>query len=225
MKPAYHIPLSEGDLRTLGELTAIIGQIDEAMAATVNGLINADRATTNIIMGSSKVADNANIWSALIKARTADEDVLWLVEHALAEIQSVSKGRNDFIHAFYQMGPFKFKEARTRPDTNDVTVILSAGPATARRIRGEKQRPVAELESVRDQAARLSCLVADIEWRVRVHPPDHPERSPWLERLEPSLPPRLDTAEARKAKAQRAQRPPSQPSLRQRRRDRRHTKD
>lgn len=208
MQPAYPIPLAPSDLQTLGELTAIVGQIDEAMTVTVSGLIQADRPTTDAVMGSSKVADNANIWASLIRLRSKDEDVLWQVEHALKEIQEVSAGRNDFVHAFFEQKLTSIEVMVS--DGNSIDVYGREGPPTARRVRSQnKQRPVTELQQVRDRAARLSCLIAHIGWQLAPHGITDGGRSPWLARLAPSLPPRLDTAAARKEKAQQPRQRPS----------------
>jgi hypothetical protein len=218
MDPAYQIPLPPKDLALLGELTAIMGQIDEEMTALVAILLQVDRDAANVIMGSSKVADNAAIWTNVIRNRSENEDLLWLVEHANSEIGKVSEGRNDFIHAvfenllmpapvLYDSRGFGFTQGGFR--TIDVE---------ARRVRKKKRRSVTELQSVRDQAARLSCLVAHITHLACGFPADS---SAWLERLGPTLPPRVGTVATRKAIAQPAQRPPSEKSLRARRRERR----
>lgn len=208
MDPAYQIPLTPGELQCLGELTAIIGQVDEEMTRCVSGLISADRPTTNLVLGSSKVADNSAIWAAVIGLRTKDEDIIWLVEHALKEIQSVSQGRNDFVHAYFHPGDVESVEV-VEVNEAGATVLAVTGAPYARRVRNDKRRAISELKEVRDRAARLSCLIAHIGWCLAPHGRDHPEHSPWLERLGPTLPPRLDTAEARKAKAQQPRRRPS----------------
>jgi hypothetical protein len=101
MNPAYEIPLSEQELAQLGKLTAILGLVDDLMIQTVERVLNVDRAAANIIMGSSKIADNSAIWTNVIKNRTTDEDILWLIEHAIREIELTSKARNDFIHSVF----------------------------------------------------------------------------------------------------------------------------
>ncbi len=80
MRPAYELPLNQKQFAQLGELTAIIGQIDDFMVQTVAHLLKVDRAAANLIMGSSKVADNSSIWATTIRNRTKDEDILWLLE-------------------------------------------------------------------------------------------------------------------------------------------------
>jgi hypothetical protein len=191
MDPAYEIHLNEQELAQLGKLTAILGQVDDLMVETIARLLNVDRDAANWIMGSSKVADNTEIWEKVIKNRTADEDVLWLIEHVKKEIVDISRSRNDFIHAVFwhltQTDGFSFFSQNS----------------VARRVRNTTLRPVTELPEIINQSARLSCLVAHIDHLIAGNPA---ASSTWLERLGPSLPLRSDTALERKAKALRGRR-------------------
>ncbi|MGO4640305.1 hypothetical protein AB4Z43_17895 [Mesorhizobium sp. 2RAF45] len=103
MEPAFMLLLSNEQHAQLGELTAILGQVDEILIRTVATLLDIKRTAANRIMGSTRVSDNAGIWSELIRAKTTDLDILWLVTHALTEINDVSAARNDFIHAWFQV--------------------------------------------------------------------------------------------------------------------------
>lgn len=105
-------------------------------------------------MGSSKIADNSAIWASVIKNRTTDEDILWLIEHAMREIELISKARNDFIHSVF---------SRTYPA---FWFIFPAHQTVARRVTNESPRSITDLPSMIDQAARLSCLVAHIDHLV-----------------------------------------------------------
>jgi hypothetical protein len=102
-------------------------------------------------MGSSKVADNAAIWAVAIRNRSTDEDVLWLAEHAVKEIESMAEGRNDFIHAVFQaeyMSPATQFLGYMSPATQFLGGggMLSSGlrhvDTTARRVRRDKHRSV-----------------------------------------------------------------------------------
>jgi hypothetical protein len=192
MDPAYEIHLNEQELAQLGKLTAILGQVDDLMIQTVEHVLNVDRAAANIIMGSSKIADNSAIWENVIKNRTADEDILWLIEHAIREIELISKARNDFIHSVFSR-TYYFADGFSFPSQSTV----------ARRVRSASPRPITDLPSVIDQAAQLSCLVAHIDHLVGGNPE---ATSAWLGRLGATLPPRLDTISERKAKARRGRR-------------------
>ncbi|PBC02521.1 hypothetical protein [Mesorhizobium sp. WSM3860] len=189
MEPAFKLLLSDEQHAQLGELTAIIGQVDEILIRTVAHLLTVERMAANRIMGATKISDNAGIWSELVRAKTTDEKILWLVSHAMVEIQSVSAARNDFVHAWFQMvrrdGAWAdgvWKEGVWCDGVWGDKAVLEA-----RRVKSDKPRPLSELPIVRDRAARLSCLVAHI-WHLLTEAPA--TNSPWLERLAPTLPPR-----------------------------------
>jgi hypothetical protein len=225
MDPAYIIPLNQKELALLGELTVIMGQIDDMMIQTVQPLLGIDRAAANVILGSSKIGDNAAIWANVIRNRTEDEDILWLVEIATKEIKNVSEGRNDFIHAVFTTQVLA-KAVGSTSGAATVPIpfneLFERMPPTARRVRKDKPRSIAELTTVRDQAGRLSCLIAHIHLLMSG---TQAEASPWLQTLSPTLPPRLGTVASRKVQAQRVQRPPSQTSQREQRRARKRTPD
>ncbi len=154
-------------------------------------------------MGSSKSPDNVNIWHNVIRNKTTDEDILWITELAGKASAKISKDRNDYIHAVFH------------PITQILDgVSMVSYPHVARRVRNTALRPVSDLPSILDQAARLSCLVAHIDHLIAGN---QATTSPWLQRLGPTLPPRFDTAEARKEKARRGQRKPSPMSPQKRR--------
>lgn len=225
MDPAYQIVLSDAQLAILGEITVILGQIDEEMIRTVSGLIGADRETAQAVMGSTRMENNSDIWSRLIQLRNKDNlDILWAVGHAMSEFPAVQQGRNDFIHADFgvetvavlgdgtevKISTGRHYETYRRP-TGERVILGFTGPIVAKRIRSGRKTPIAELHTLRDQAARLSCLVAHIGWAVSVGQ-GKPHTSPWHDRLAPTLPPRPDDWKPGKAKAQQAQRKPSQKS-------------
>lgn len=225
MDPAYQIVLSDAELAILGEVTVILGQIDEEMIRTVSGLINADRATTEAVMGSTKTQNNSEIWSRLVRLRNKGNlDILWAVQDAMTEFPAVQQGRNDFIHADFAVETVAVlddgKEVRisagrghtTYRDASGARVVIGAtGPVVAKRIRSGRRTPIAGLHALRDRAARLSCLVAHIGWAVSVGQ-GKLHTSPWHDRLAPTLPPRPDDWEPGKAKAPQAQRKPSRQS-------------
>jgi hypothetical protein len=195
MDPAYEIHLNEQELAQLGKLTSILGQVDDLLIQTVERLLSVNRDAANKIMGSSKIGDNVAIWTNVINNRTSDEDVLWFIEIASKEIEVISCARNDFIHGI-------FSNVLQMADGFSVPSY----PTVARRVRNTKFRPMSELPSVIDKAARISCLVAHIDHLIAGNPASG---SAWLQRLGPTLPPRLDTVSERKAKARRGRRKPS----------------
>jgi hypothetical protein len=153
---------------------------------------NVDRHAANIIMGSSKLADNVAVWSDIIRNRTNNEAVLWLIELSVKEFAAVSASRNDFIHAVF---------SRINQLANGFS--MPSQLSVARRVRKTNLRHLGELPGIIDQAARLSCLVAHIDHLAMGNPA---VSSAWLQRLGPTLPTRFDTASERKARAQRGRR-------------------
>lgn len=184
MNPAYDVPLDSTQYALLGELTVALGQVDEIMIRTVTRLLNVDREAANLIMGSSKVADNSGIWKEVIRNRTQDLDILWLVTHATAEIAGVSKDRNDFIHLWFEKIQ---QDAWGGAWGKSWGGSWSKAVPSVRRVRKAAFRPVADLQAVKDRAARLSCVVAHIDYLLS---DERGEPSPWLEKISPPLPPR-----------------------------------
>lgn len=220
MDPAYQIPLSDEALIMLGEITVIMGQIDEDLVRTVSGLIGTDRATADAVMGSTKVENNTTIWAKLISQRTSDLDILWLVELATKEFPAVSRGRNDFIHADYNVS-VKVMDgvmATTRnvgdtyrdKDGNRIRLGFQ-GQVFAKRVRSGKTTPISELADLRARVGRLSCLIAHIGYCMAPHGRASPQHSPWLDKLGPTLPPRPHDWQGPKAKARPVPPQPSKP--------------
>lgn len=217
VRPAYQIPLNQKEFAQLGELLAILSQADDIMVGIAAFLLKVDRAAANVIMGSSKVGDNVQIWAETIRNRTIDEDILWMVEIVIKEMPGLSESRNDFIHAVFSHpmqilddgsavfgGPEDGSPAAVMTPTGPV--MVTRRPPLARRVRNIKTRAVSDLPAIIDRAGRLSCILAHIGHLIAGNPAT---TSPWLERLGPTLPPRLDTVAARKAKAQRGRQKPS----------------
>jgi len=204
MQPAFTILLNAEQCQHLGELTIILGQVDELMVRTITDMLDVPRETANVIMGSSKVADNSTIWSKLIRDRYTDPDLLRYVDFALKEIQEVSAGRNDFIHAYFALAslsgsgpliemPGGLHEYAPHPD--------NASKPIAVRIKTGKRTAIAGIKPLRDRAAHLSCLVAHI-WDQTSRPAYAKSRPSWLGRLDPLPEPPPPKRGARKARGQ-----------------------
>ncbi|MGB6730162.1 MAG: hypothetical protein WBE84_03265 [Xanthobacteraceae bacterium] len=215
MRPAYELPLNQKQFAQLGELTAIIGQIDDFMVQTVAHLLKVDRAAANLIMGSSKVADNSSIWATTIRNRTKDEDILWLLELAEKDFPDLSRDRNDFIHAVFThriqsvggAAVIGLNEGQSTVINTATGPMIATGISpTALRVRDVKEREMNDLTAIIERAGRLSCLIAHLDHLLAGNPAT---TSPWLGRLGPSLPPRSGTAATRKAIARRGRRGPS----------------
>lgn len=171
----------------LGQLTAVIGLVDEEMTQVVTNLLGVDRDAGNAIMGSTKIADNTAIWISVIKQNTLDAETLGLIKHASREVQNVSEGRNDYIHAVFRSEGGFFDPAFFDP------AIFDTGTVQARRVKRDKEKPLADLPPLLARACRLSCLVAHISHLVKGEP------SPWTNKFEPPLPPPNDASEVHRA--------------------------
>lgn len=178
MEPAYRIPLDRNEFAMLGELTAIMGLIDEEMTQLVTDLLEIDRDAGNIVMASTRLETNYGIWAAIIAQKTIDAETLWLVKYTGTEMSAVQKGRNDFIHAVFREDGGIFD--RLVFDH----VHFDTGTVKARRVKKDEEIDLTELPPLLRRAARLSCLVAHISHVMRGTP------SPWNGKFDPELPPR-----------------------------------
>jgi hypothetical protein len=158
--PGYSTSLNQQELALLGELTVILGNIDDKMIQLVAHLLNVDRPCANWIMASSKISDNSTIWAEVIRSRTKDPDILWLLKMADKEIQEVSAGRNDFIHAVFQQDTTIFLATA---GFDNFAPIYGRPPMMVRRVRRIKSRPFTDLQNIRDQAVYLLMLILHID--------------------------------------------------------------
>jgi hypothetical protein len=101
MRPAFQIMLEPTALQLIGEICAIQGQIEWCMLGTVRQLLSVERPTAQRIMGSTSIANNAEIWLAIINESDCSAELKLLAETAYRRLASLSEGRNDFLHAVY----------------------------------------------------------------------------------------------------------------------------
>jgi hypothetical protein len=184
MEPAYPIVLTSQEHALLGEIVEIMGQSDNILLGTVARLLNISQSTARDIMGSTRIDNNVSIWARVIRDRFDSPEISSFVEIATTKINDLSSLRNDFIHALY---------------TNDyIDNYVEPGyqMTTATRIRSGKSRSTNEIQTARDLAAMVSCLVAHIDHLATASVDRGP--SPWLERLGPLLQPRQQPREARR---------------------------
>ena len=174
MEPAYHIPLTEVELRLIGETCAIQGQIEYMMQQIVSILLDTDHTATLAIMGSTSIHTNADVWLAVIQDKCCDTALIESAQKIKAEMAQAAKGRNDFVHALF---------ATSTPDGLGFMIgagpIENGGPPIAIRTKSRKQRPASEIQEVRDNAARISRAIAHIKHCLRG---DDAARSPWRDK-------------------------------------------
>jgi hypothetical protein len=182
MEPARPLVLTDQEHALIGELVEIIGLTDDIMVQTVARLLRVDRAAANKIMGSTNARDNAAIWEHVIRQRTKKPTLLQLVAIAKKEMPKLAEARNDFIHALFETDYVEPGYVEPGYQTT-----------SARRTKSGRTAPTRELESVRNRAATLSCLVAHVDHLTKGG--GH-GRSPWRGKyrsLLPSRPPKGST--------------------------------
>lgn len=159
---AFHIPLTNEQAQMLGEICAIQGQIEHVMLLTVSELLSVGDSAARSILGSTTLANNSDIWLRTVQQRLAKyPDLVAVAEAVSSELSALVQGRNDYIHAVF---------GYAAQDSFGMYVNFGAaeaerkfhGVGVAARVRNDKQRPLEEIESVRDKAARLSRMVAHV---------------------------------------------------------------
>jgi hypothetical protein len=162
IEPAYAIPASDDELRLIGELCAIQGQIEYLMQNAVQQILQTDQKTTLKILGSTSIGTNVDIWCSVIKTKCKLPPVIEVAERVNSEIGTLAQGRNDFVHALFATGNF--------PVGGGFSLISGAKPVggtpVAVRSKTGKQRALSEIQGVRDTAARLSCAMAHINYCI-----------------------------------------------------------
>lgn len=181
MEPAYPFVLTSNEHSLIGEMVEIMGTIDNTMIETVARMLGVNRATANTIMGSTKAASNGSIWAEVVRSRFNDPEISDLVNSAVRELADAAQARNDFIHALFT------------PDYVEAGYMEPGIQTTsATRIKSGKSRPTSEVQGARDAIARLSCLIAHIDY-CTVENVDR-SQSPWHGKLGPPPRPHLPTA-------------------------------
>ena len=104
INPAYHIPLQDLDLVMIGEICAIQGQIEYLMQNIVRQLLAVKIETVLAILCSTSIKINANIWINIVREKCNEAEALKVSEEAFEKMESLVKGRNDFVHAIYAQG-------------------------------------------------------------------------------------------------------------------------
>jgi hypothetical protein len=152
--PSWHIPLSDDELRTLGELCAIQGQIEWLMQLTVMVLRKVSLQKARKLLGSPNISANARIWLTAVEKGRSRRDIRQLAKAVVDEIDVIRQGRNDFVHAVFAYGEGEDAFSMTRkPDQND----LQRKPVVA--VHNLKTKPLANLKAIRDKAATISHFI------------------------------------------------------------------
>jgi hypothetical protein len=177
LKPAYHIPLSPAELRLLGEICAIQGQIEWLMQECLFLLLDMNLGDVGVILGSTRFANNVDIWARIVRDKCDDKRVLAEVKAVVAAVAALTAGRNDFIHAIFVKWNDGWVGVAPRP-------LRGPGQIVAMRTRGGKITPISRVRVVRNAAAEISqqlLKIREAAFEVRLkmygeHPPS-PDRS------------------------------------------------
>jgi len=157
--PALHIPLTDVELKMIGEICAIQGQIEWMMEVDIMLLLLVPKQVASAILGTTAMGNKANTWIKVLRSKFAGDAILPTAEDAFEGVKTLLAGRNSFVHAYYasevtrDFGSVKITGVIIGPvpDSN-------RGTPVAIRTRDGKSRPTSDIAEVREQAANLSHL-------------------------------------------------------------------
>lgn len=156
-EPAYYIPLSPSERQLLGEIAAIQGQIEYLLGRAVQSMLSISNDASFAIMHSPSLKANTLIFVTVARTKATSDELRTLAEDIFSRMESLAKGRNDFIHAIY---------ATLTLDETGYTLSTGGRPigkAIAIKTGRHTKRLASELQSVRDEAAKVSCALAHFE--------------------------------------------------------------
>ena len=159
MLPAFQIPLTQVELSLIGEICAIQGQIDYLMQSAVKRWLVIDQVTILAVMGSTAIRRNADIFVKVAREKCKwHPECLQLAETIFAQIDALAPARGGIVHPVYAL-----RDAQSSPPSaEDVTPLLEN--IVGVRTKTRKQRSGGDIEKVRNDAARISCALAHLDW-------------------------------------------------------------
>jgi len=160
--PAFRIPLADTELKMLGELCAIQGQVEHLLVYTLHYVLDVQVETARAILATNSIHTNAKTWIAIFQEKCNDKRVIELANSAFGLVEGITQGRNDFVHAIYArpMGTMWLLDhapkgaSHKRGQRNEAIAIRTRD--------AKRKRPISDLIDVRNNAARLSVLLSDI---------------------------------------------------------------
>lgn len=167
-EPAFPVPLTEKQLALLGEICAIQGQIETLMQETLERGLNIKIETAARALGHGGIRNNAEVWKALLLDGAIDDEFIDVVQKVHKAIETLAKGRNDFVHAEY-------KSAGVDLSVDDQGTISTEMASVAVRVKTRTTRDTSDLKLVRDEAARISRMMGHLLYLLQ----GHPSPSPW----------------------------------------------
>jgi hypothetical protein len=161
-EPAWHIPLSDDELRTLGELCAIQGQIEWLMLLTVMVLLRVTWEKARKLLGSPNISANARVWLAAVEKKASRETTKQLAKAVVDEIDVIRQRRNSFVHALFATAENEEDSFSLRRSGVPDNLQRGVTPRPAVAVHNLKTRPMANLKDTRDKAAMISHLVTHV---------------------------------------------------------------
>jgi hypothetical protein len=146
IEPAQPLVLTKDQHTILGELGEIMGLIENLLIESAERV---DPSVSQKIKGQT-AAGQGPLWAKAMTGRVRDAQLAALLPDAEREIREVAKDRNDFVHALFEGD---YVKGYVQPGYQTTS---------ARRSTTGKRRPTADLQSIRDRAAKLSCLIDQI---------------------------------------------------------------
>ncbi len=178
IEPPLPIPLTDKQLKAIGETCVILGQIDLFMQDTVMWLLNVSVPTAAVIMGSTNARARAEVWRQIVETKCKDEKTKLLAANALKQFEKLSGQRNDVVHALFA--------TVLKVSGNVEAIHLDMYPAevhnqpggtpVAIKVKNRKHQPAAAIEEIRNNAAATAHLFQQIaknthfQWRDEHHP-------------------------------------------------------
>lgn len=145
--PAQPLVLTRDEHATLGELVEIMGLIENIL---IEAAERVDPIAARKIM-SATAGRQGKLWAEAVTDRIGDPRLKSLMPSVEKQIADLAEDRNDFVHALFHGD---YVEAGYVEPGYQTT--------SAKRSKTGNRRPTGDLQSIRDRAAELSCLIDQI---------------------------------------------------------------
>jgi hypothetical protein len=148
IEPAEPLVLTRDQHATLGELVEIMGLLEHLLIRSVERVDPLAAKEMRKSLGGEKARC---LWSKAISGRVSDARIATLIPVAEKELEEVAQDRNDFVHALFEGD---YAKGYFQPGYQATSAIRSKTGV---------KRSTDDLQNIRDRAAKLSCLIAQIE--------------------------------------------------------------
>ena len=185
------------------------------MQMVVRKLLGLSLKSTLKVMGSNSIRSNSEIWISVIREKLTDIDAKAWAEFAYSQIDKLSEGRNDFVHALYGVdlramipdAPSNLFMVAHREKASD---FIRQAESTAIRLRSHSPSSLTSLPDLLKRTAKVSVIAAYLD-DVCAATPDPVALATWRKRLGSRLPPEPPKVEAKKGKGRLGRPQPSLP--------------